>query len=93
MLSDTELYERLKDRLQLRDGFQYSQSAPIVLPLTLTQYKQAFIDDDAPFFLSTVNEDIGGHCLYYDPEWSTPEMSDPKDTRVAYDGVAVLKKR
>lgn len=57
---------------------------PILLPMNLKEFKQAFMEPDAPFFISYMLAETGAFTTRLDAEWSTPNTADPKTHRIAF---------
>jgi hypothetical protein len=52
--------------------------------MNLKEFKQAFMEPDAPFFISYMLAETGAFTTRLDAEWSTPNTADPKTHRIAF---------
>lgn len=53
--------------------------------MNLKEFKQAFMEPDAPFFISYMLAETGAYTTRLDAEWSTPIMADPEAHRIAFE--------
>ena len=86
-----ELWRHFAD-IPLQEGFKL-MNAPIVLQISLAQFKAHFVDDHAPEFLSHIQEEMGSVIIEKEEVWQEVPSDAIKAHRVAYDRVPVTKRR
>ena len=80
----------MMDAVPLKDGYILAVS-PFVLPLSLTQYFNAFLADDAPYFYDKLLAALDNTIIEVD-KWTDVASDAPAEKKEAF-GVPVLKTR
>lgn len=72
-----EQMSKLFDGKQFRSGYKEGMT-PVVLPVSLDQFKQIFINNDAPYFMDKLLAEVGNTIVQVDP-WTSILPTDPQE--------------